>query len=447
MTDFRNTRNPILPLEHHVPDSEAHVFSDGKLYLYGSYDGIGETYCSPEYRVISTADMKNWTVSDVSFSGHDVPWFYDPNAPKYPGLDFSNPSPFIKWMMSRPPKPGKKEATPAVDAQGRPLPMLYAPDCIEKDGKFYLYFCMTDSSEGVAVSDSPMGPFKNPVQLPCGGINPAIFIDDDGQAYYYWGQIWAKGVKLNPDMMSFDPADTVENLVTEEEHYFHEGSSMRKIGDTYYMVYSDMQRGKPTALGYATSKNPLGPFEYQGIIIDNDGCDPETWNDHGSIECVNGQWYVFYHRSTRRSEYWRRLCVEKITVTPDGKIPEVIPTSQGLGDPFAPGEKIMGYQACVMSGNCWIDADEKYGEKITAIKNGDTATFRYVRSAADWKNITVTAAGKGKITVLMNGKEAGTIAVTSENTAAPISMPAGEYELTLRFDESDSLELFDLTLE
>ena len=74
---------------------------------------------------------------------------------------------------------------------------------------------------------------------------------------------------------------------------------MRKIRDTYYYVYADMERGKPTALGYSTGKSPLGPFTYRGIVIDNDHCDPESWNNHGSIECVNGQWYVFYHRCSR----------------------------------------------------------------------------------------------------------------------------------------------------
>lgn len=166
--------------------------------------------------------------------------------------------------------------------------LLFAPDCMERNGKYYLYFCMPDDSEGVAVSDSPVGPFTNPIQLPCGGIDPAIFIDDDGQAYYYWGQLFSHGVKLNEDMISFNRDEIVDDLVTEEEHFFHEGSSMRKIGDTYYYVYADMERGKPTSLGYSTSKSPMGPFTYRGIIIDNAGCDPASWNNHGSIECVNG---------------------------------------------------------------------------------------------------------------------------------------------------------------
>lgn len=127
---------------------------------------------------------------------------------------------------------------------------------------------MPDDSEGVAVSDSPVGPFTNPIQLPCGGIDPAIFIDDDGQAYYYWGQLFSHGVKLNEDMISFNRDEIVDDLVTEEEHFFHEGSSMRKIGDTYYYVYADMERGKPTSLGYSTSKFPMGLFTYRGIIIE-----------------------------------------------------------------------------------------------------------------------------------------------------------------------------------
>lgn len=103
--------------------------------------------------------------------------------------------------------------------------LLFAPDCIYRNGKYYLYFCMPDDSEGVAVSDKPEGPFQSPVQLPCGGIDPAIFIDDDGQAYFYWGQLFSHGVKLNEDMVSFERENIVDDLVTEENHYFHEGSS------------------------------------------------------------------------------------------------------------------------------------------------------------------------------------------------------------------------------
>mgnify|MGYP004594852157 FL=1 len=313
---------------------------------------------------------------------------------------------------------------------------------------------MPDDSEGVAVSDSPVGPFTNPIQLPCGGIDPAIFIDDDGQAYYYWGQLFSHGVKLNEDMVSFDRDEIVDDLVTEEEHFFHEGSSMRKIGDTYYYVYADMERGKPTSLGYSTSKFPMGPFTYRGIIIDNDGCDPASWNNHGSIECVNGQWYVFYHRCSRGVQQHRRLCIEKIEIMEDGTIPEVKMTSQGIGEPFAPGEVIMGYQTCEMSGSVYIgvneDAEsaEEYPEVLMNISAGDEVMFRYVKSEQEWKEIEILYSGTGKIQVYMNEKIVGTIncdKVQGVNvTKSSIKCSSGQYELKLRFESAEQIKIYQV---
>ena len=216
---------------------------------------------------------------------------------------------------------------------------------------------------------------------------------------------------------------------------------MRKIGDTYYYVYADMERGKPTSLGYSTGKSPLGPFTYRGIIIDNDGCDPASWNNHGSIECVNGQWYVFYHRCSRGAQQHRRLCIEPITVNPDGTIDEVKMTSQGAGAPFAPGETIYGYQACGLKGTVYIGAEDagrgknavlpgtesasgnmghdasheepagitqrnhaassaarihEYPEKLTHISPGDEMIFRYVKNDAPWSGIECTCAEIGR---------------------------------------------------
>ena len=135
---------------------------------------------------------------------------------------------------------------------------------------------------------------------------------------------------------------------------------MRKIGDTYYYIFADVERGRPTALGYATSDSPLGPFTYRGIIIDNADCDPDSWNNHGSIACFNGQWIVCYHRSSRNSRMNRRLCMEKIRILEDGTIPEVKMTSQGLGDPFGPesGSKGIG-SAAFAEAPLWADRKGK----------------------------------------------------------------------------------------
>lgn len=438
---YENQRNPILPLSCHVPDSEAHVMPNGRLYIYGSWDNRDELYCSEEYHVVSTGDMKTWRIEDApSLRGQDIPWFNDPDAPKYPGIDWSHPTPFILKMMAEHPQDREAFENPDVNAEKPAL--LFAPDCAFKDGRYYLYFCMPDDSEGVAVSDCPEGPFTNPVQLPCGGIDPAIFIDDDGQPYLYWGQLFSHGVRLNGDMLSFERSDIVDDLVTEEQHFFHEGSSMRKIGDTYYYVYACMERGKPTSLGYSTSKSPLGPFTYRGIIIDNAPCDPASWNNHGSIECVNGQWYVFYHRCSRNSQLHRRLCVERIAIAPDGTIPEVKMTSQGVGEPFAPGETLMGWQACEVHGGCYIDTDETCEEALANLVPGSRAVFRYVKSDRDWKGIRFTASGHGSIRVLMNGAEAGIVS----QDGGSIQMPAGEYELTLEVLEADSLRISEIVL-
>ncbi len=453
MKEYKNRRNPILPLEYHIPDSEGHVMPDGRLYIYGSYDDREDVYCSEKYYVVSTPDLEHWTIHEEALNGKDIPWFHNPDAPKYQGIDWSRPTPFIRKMLENMAAEGEdmKEKFEKGEEGEKPA-LLFAPDCAEKAGKYYLYFCMPDDSEGVAVSDRPEGPFTAPVQLPCGGIDPAVFIDDDGQAYFYWGQLFSHGVKLQEDMVSFRQEDIVDDLVTEEEHFFHEGSSMRKIGDTYYYVYADMERGKPTSLGYSTSQSPLGPFSYGGIIIDNDRCDPNSWNNHGSIECVNGQWYVFYHRCSRNMQQHRRLCIEPIVIGTDGKIEEVKMTSQGVGEPFAPGEAMMGYQACEMKGTVYIgvnekeESREKYPEKLTNLSAGDEIIFRYVKSDEAWSEVQMTCHGSGAADILMDGKEAGRVRITDGSGKGKLRMPAGEYELMLRVAETEQLEILEIRL-
>ena len=477
MQEFINTHNPVLPVSVHVPDCEAHVMSDGKLYLYGSYDDREDAYCSEQYHVVSTPDMEHWTIHDVSLEGRDISWFGDSDAPRWPEAAQGRITPFIRKtyirgmrdkLLRRLLHPGRRStAAAASDAQetaqtdgGTPMtletenpPLLYAPDCICREGRYYLYFCMSDDSEGVAVSDRPEGPFAHPVQLPCSGIDPAVFVDEDGQAYYYWGQFAANGVKLNEDMCSFGREDIVNDLVTEEKHCFHEGSSMRRIGDTYYYVFADMQRGKPTSLGYATGPSPLGPFTYRGILVDNAACDPESWNNHGSIEQFQGQWYVFYHRSSRGGRFHRRLCIEPITIASDGSIAEVPMTSQGAGKPFAPGEVIMGYQACGLKGAVYIGTEETdAGESLQNIANRDEACFRYIESPAPYCRAEVVFRGTGIIELLMDGTLVGKLSCMNAEDHAyhPVSCgitcPPGRYTLTLRFRRPRGLRMKSVTL-
>lgn len=399
-------RNPVLPPDICIPDGEAHVFGD-RLYIYGSRDSEEETYCSETYRVVSTGDMREWTVHGTSFDGNDVPWAGTKSRKKYPmaAMDLRNPTPVTRKMLQDMKVPidkiprflrpkqldfGQYSKTPQY---------LFAPDCIEKDGRYYLYFCMADYTEGVAVSDRPEGPFGNPVQLPCKGIDPAIFTDEDGKSYFYWGQFRACAVPLHDDMVSFDEREIVRNIVTEEEHGFHEGSSMRKRNGIYYYVYPCVYRGgKPTCLAYATAEHPLGPFTYRGILIDNAKCDPQSWNIHGSIQEFQGQWYVIYHRSSRNSNFHRRLCIEKINFHADGTIDEVKMTSIGAGEPFVLGEKIGGWRACEVDGGAYINGEE------LVMCDGSSAVIRYVSWGSVPVRLRAESTGAGSVCAYADGK-------------------------------------------
>lgn len=441
MNEFKNCRNPVLPPHLHIPDPEAHVMPDGRVYVYGSWDQEEAIYCSKEYRIFSSSNMVDWVDHGISFDSSQVPWVFDEKAPKYQGVDWSKPTPFLKKMIEKDTKDGKLEIPKF------PKDMLFAPDAIEKNGKYYLYFCMADSSEGVAVAERPEGPFKNPVQLPCGGIDPAVFIDDNGQAYYYWGQFYTNAAKLIDTMIEFEEGSIVNNIVTEEDHFFHEGSSVRNRGNLYYFVYSSIVRGKPTSLAYATSLSPLGPFQYRGVIIGNDGCDPQSWNNHGSIEEVNGQWYVFYHRSSQNRHQKRRLCIEPIFFNEDGTIQEVPMTSQGAGRPFSIGEEIEGYRACQLSGSVYIAPSKNGYEGLTGISDGDEAIYRYVQWGQKAEGVSVNGIGSGTILIFLdNEKEASGQVILDDGrlVSSFFNGILGTHEIKLKFYSSHNLEIFSL---
>lgn len=373
-----NIMNPILPVQHFVPDAEARQWKDGRMYIYGSYDISGDSaYCSKEYHVFSSDDLISWVDHGQSFNMKEVPW-----------------------------------------ATGR----LYAPDCIYKEGLYYLYFCCSDQSEGVATSIKPEGPFKDasPIDIANGdGIDPAIFIDDDGQAYYYWGQYNLRGGRLKEDMTTIDKNTLCTDLINEDEHGFHEGASMCKHNGIYYLLYTDISGGRATRLSYATSNSPLGPFVKQGCIIDNTGCDPETWNNHGSIAEFNGNWYLFYHRSSQGSKFSRRVCIEPITFNEDGSIDQVEMTTQGVSEPLRATGKIDAYRACLLSGEVKTEViynreDDHIKECLSDIEDGDWAAYKYINFQEEVAGFELKAASLaygGKIEIRLDGPEGEIIGV------------------------------------
>ncbi|WP_163718515.1 family 43 glycosylhydrolase [Mangrovibacterium lignilyticum] len=413
-------QNPIVPAGVYLADPSAHVWHDGKLYVYGSLDESTEYYCSYKYHVLSTSDLVHWDITENVFASR-----------------------------------GDNDKVPYSDKE------LYAPDCQFKNGMYYLYYCQPDrkAAEGVATSKFPIGPFTSGASIALGGIeeiDPAVFIDDDGQAYYIWGQFDAKIARLKPNMTEIDSLSIVPELATEKEHFFHEGAFMFKRNGIYYLVYSDISRGnQPTCIGYSTSDSPWGPFKYGGVIVDNDNCDPSTWNNHGSVVKFKGQWYVFYHRSTHNSRMMRKACVEPITFNMDGSINEVEMTSQGAGPPFNALEKIESECACLLLGNSRIELFETMNEKLGGIQNGDKVAYKYIdfKDGADQIQFRVKALQNGgKISVRLDqpwGAEVGVLNIRGDeagdwNTVtSKIKKVGGVHAVWLAFS-GDKNELFEL---
>ncbi len=342
-----SAQNPICPPGVYIADPSARVWDDGRLYIYGSTDESCDYYCSWHHDVLYTEDMINWSLEENVFASD-----------------------------------GENDKIPYNNS------LLFAPDCAFMNNMYYLYYCQPDpeNAEGVAVSASPLGPFETAAAMNTDNYNeidPGVFIDDDGKAYYLWGQFSLKMARLKPGMKKIDLQTVRDNILTESEHFFHEGACMTKRNGIYYLVYADISReDKPTCLGYATSTDPFGPYEYRGIIIDNNGCNPGNWNNHGSITKFNNQWYVFYHRSTHACKTMRKACVEKIRFLDDGTIPEVEMTSQGPGKPLKAIKRIDAASACLLHGNVRISSENSNNEILSSFGNGDAAIFKYIDFAS-----------------------------------------------------------------
>lgn len=361
-TIVSSAQNPISPPGVYIADPTARVWNDGKLYIYGSVDESCNYYCSHRYHALVTDDMLTWQLVKNIFTSK-----------------------------------GEGDGVPYNET------VLFAPSAAYKDGMYYMYYCQPDRefAEGVATSASPTGPFTGGVPIDLRGYNqidPDVFIDDDGTAYYLWGQFTLKMAVMKANMTELRMETVKDSILTEGGHHFHEGAFMTKINGLYYLVYADISRGDiPTCLGYATSKTPFGPYDYRGVIVDNNHCNPRNWNNHGSIAEFNGQWYVFYHRSTHGCNKMRKACVEPIEIIADGSIPEVEMTSQGAAPPIDATSRIEAEWACVLNGNLRIEQFEPNNEHLTKIYSGDKAAWKYIDfgNGVDSLVIRMKAGSKG----------------------------------------------------
>ena len=281
--------NPFIT-HLYTADPSAHVWADGRLYVYASHDIAPPRGCDlmDQYHVFSTDDMVHWTDHGEILRASDVPW-------------------------------GRKEGG-----------FMWAPDCAYRNGKYYFYFPHPSGTHtgstwkiGVAVSDKPASDFKvgGYIKGMTSHIDPCVFVDDDGQAYIYnggGGQCFGAKLRRNMTQLQGKPVP-MEGLVD-----FHEGTWVHKYKGKYYLSYPDNHIGPDgkqyNRMHYAMSDSPLGPWEYKGIILDETDCD----TSHGSIVEFKGQWYLFYHgcQLTQMGNL-RSICVDRLYYNDDGTIRKV----------------------------------------------------------------------------------------------------------------------------
>jgi hypothetical protein len=357
--------NPYLPLWEYIPDGEPRVFGD-RVYIYGSHDRVGSNeFCDYKLKVWSAPlnDLNNWVC-------HGHIFHTQPDADHSPDTDWTTEANF-----------------------------LYAPDVVEKGGKYYLYAYIMNGLGCVAVSDKPEGPFtllsKYKYNVPEGRegdfcnngwfIDPGVLVDDDGRVYIYCGFERSFVAELNPDNMYEVIDGTYKDDIIPKEGFF-EACSPRKVGDTYYLIYSPTPRG--SCLAYATSKSPTEGFEFRGYIVDNSE-DYPGGNNHGSICNINGQWYIFYHRMTNGSIMSRRDCVERIEILPDGTIPQVEMTSLGFEESLNPYRITPAEIACVLKNGGLIAEKDIFTRVVTGITDGCVIGYKYFDFGEDYSSKTM----------------------------------------------------------
>lgn len=281
---------------------------------------------------------------------------------------------------------------------------MWAPDCAYKNGTYYYYFphpsetMWNDSWKiGVATSAKPASDFKVVGYLQgIGGfamIDPAVFLDDDGQAYlYFGGGGHCAGVKLKPDMTEID--GTIQPMLGLQD--FHEATWVFKRNRIYYLTYAD-NHPRNNQMRYAISTNALGPWTYKEVYLQPTDCD----TTHGSVVEYKGQWYQFYHNCNISGQgTLRSICVDKLNFNDDGTIQMVVQTRTGVlsvGPAPAPNPKTVKYAAGKASfgGGATIEKDGA----ATGGKSGQN--LHLADSYLQWDNVDGGNKG-GRATIDIN---------------------------------------------
>jgi len=289
-------QNPVITHKY-TADPAALVFND-TVYLYVGHDEAQpeqNQYILNEWLIFSSADMVNWKEEGA-----------------FPASTF-------KW----------------ADGQA------WASHVVERDGKFYWYVTVEHGtipgkSMGVAVSDSPTGPFKDAIGAALvtndmttehssgywDDIDPAVYIDDKGEAYIFWGNVICYYAKLKDNLIELDG-----DIQTIDLPYFTEAPYIHKKGDWYYLTYAYQF---PEKTAYAMSKSLTGPWEFKGLLNEVAG---NSNTNHQSIIEFKGKDYFIYHNGaipTAGSSYRRSVCIDYLYYNEDGTLKRVVMTSEGV---------------------------------------------------------------------------------------------------------------------
>jgi arabinoxylan arabinofuranohydrolase len=366
---FAQADNPILS-QRYAADPNA-IVHDGRVYVYCSDDEHNDNkYVLPNYSLISSDDMVNWTDHGIVFRvARDSAW-----------------------------------ATRA-----------YAPACIERHGNFFLYYPDGGDGIGVAVADRPEGPFVDPLNRPlidktmpnCGVewcFDPCVFIDNE-QAYLIFGggrnEQSPIGRNLRIIQLNADMISTHGEAVTLDTPGSFEGPFVHMHDGNYYLSYPNLE--KKHDISYVMSRNPMfTDAEYKGVVLPNPTLDGKNINgrnnSHESIVQFKGQWYMFYHdrRVSGGKAYFRNVCVDRLTYNDDGTMQRVVVTRESVPQvkPLNPYEIVQAETIDHQEG-IEVDSLPAGGCCVTDLSDGDWIQLSGVDFESGAAAVEVQAAAEG----------------------------------------------------
>ena len=439
-------QNPIVTHCYTADPAPMVCTANDSLYVYCDEDmnipGVHDFYYMERWRVYSTIDMVNWT-------------------------DHGEAMPRTAFSWGR-------EGT------------CWASQCVERDGSYYWYMCLSKPNDwrhyiGVGKSDKPSGPFKDARKQPIidtgagGDIDPTVFIDDDGQAYLYWGNNKLYYAKLRNNMLLLDTSigknGLVEVPLTEEafggvkendkiaigNDCYEEGPWLDKRGDTYYLMYA--AGGVPEHISYSTSSSPTGPWTYRGQVMTQQNTG--SFTNHSGMVHYKDKDYFFYHTgwAPGGGGYNRSMSVEEMHFNADGTIQPITATHQGVKalctmNPYEQQQAETLNAAYGIS----VVGNEKTGVYVTGIQSGDSMRVANLDFGSDGaKSFTLRMAAEksygylvmrqdnaqGKVLAKIKVEATGGTDVWEERTYDLTRVPTGVHDVHFSFVGSSETTLFN----